>query len=524
MLKKALVVLWFLTAASTILAQTTLPHPATIFDDSVTILQVHPVVDNVQRTLTLYQDDAWQTIPYPNYLTEIDEPRVHRVDGIWPSIFQRPDQSYIFLEPEHDEVERRTWVTNPEYTRLHTISLPCGEDTTLSQGNSWIYTSIGEETYLCNGITSEVSPPLPEPGGSWGYTGYSLVDQPDMSPDGRYLILRGALTGNNYGDRFYSYEIETRTFRVIGEVRGFFDHIGFSYWLSPSYFVVTARDMPEWSTTFQYVGNAGEINSLQSAISMLRFFPCPVYDPPGLEVMYAVMGDGQTAGPCFINFYDAETGQTRPYDTGALCEYGIPIPDGSGDQLFRAIYPSAVVVRYNVFTGTRQNLYVGEVETLGPVAPDGSRGLIALDDSGVVDTDQDPEFNFGVELEPTEYVVMDLDNGDILGSVPADVEWLTASYLYNQEHLYTVTDDGVTLSDLPGALLLALPDREQLLIETPEDTLIILNAADGSTERVATLPPGYDAAAMHLSQEGIRLGLFDPAEEAPTLIFDVLLP
>lgn len=503
--------LCFCIVETTVAQPTVLPEDDTIFDDNIDVVAIHPVIDNANRTLSIYHEHDWVTLSYPNRLDEIYLSRSYDSPVAYPLIAQRPDNTYIFLQRLEDFRSFQVWVADLVIEQMYTIESPC-HSTDINFDNPWIYVSVGVETYLCNWITGENSPPLPERL-SWGATRYSRIDQPILSPERDYLILPA-------GSQFYSYHLETQSFASIGQVSGFHDYVYFTDWLTPTMFIVEASNMPEWSSRNQYVGDVQE-SSLRFAISKPRFWPTPVQEPLGFMAMNAAMRDGFTPGPCFVDFYDISTGRLGRYDTGALCDYGIPIPDGSGDQLYRAIYPSATVLRYNFFTGVRRNLYIGEVESLGAIAPDGRMGLIGLGNSGIVQTHQDPDSNFGVVVEPVEYGVMNLDTGDILGHVPVDVEWLSPNHLYNQEQLFTLTTDGITTEDLSGVVVFTRSEPPALLIETIQ-VLQLYDLSHDRIVRIATLPTGYNAIANELTEDVIRLTLY--STEMPTLMFDIRLP
>ncbi len=511
-----LMVIALSTSVMSFAQSSTLPTVDDIFTEAAQVVKVHPVVDNEKRTLSIYEEGEWITLPYPDALTQIRETQDRDSSIVYPLIAQRPGGIYLFPERVDATYSYRVWRYFPELDGLYTVDSPCHADD-FSLTNPWVYSSIGNKTYLCNWITGETSPELPNDP-AWGASRFSSVDQPDLSPDGRYLLLSAYR-------QFYSYNFEDQQVRFMGEITGRFDNVGFSEWLTPTIFAVGASDMPEWSVRNVYVGDVEIINSLQFAINMLRFSPTPLYYPLGYQVMDAVMHDGPTSGPCFVEFHDLAKRYTTRYDTGSLCEYGIPIPDGSGDQLYRATYPGGVVVRYNFLTGTRRNLYVGEVESLGPIAPDGQLGLIALDDSGVVETDQDADMNFGTALEPVEYVVMNLNDGQILGRVPANVKWLNSRTLYNQEQIYRINlGNEVYSQGLPGTVLTVGQQDEQpyLVLKSADNELRLYDVSSTAVETIGVIPPGYDIIAEYRPEGILRLMLYGAVEEGlPKLVFDL---
>lgn len=318
--------------------------------------------------------------------------------------------------------------------------------TTFDLDRPWVFASVGDDVILCNWITGEVSPPLPHP---LGLDSTDEISQypPGVSPDGRYLVFGAGIYPEPYSR--YSYDTETHTPRLMGTITERYDEIREFGWLTPTHFFLIYSDMPEWSQQDVYVADVTAINSLHYVISRTRYRPVRMSDPPGFQEMAAAMQDGWHNGPCILEIYDATTDKTSHHDTGDLCEYGIPIPDGSGDQLFRAIYPNARVVRFNVYTGVQRSLFTGEVETLGAVSPDGRWGLIGLGDSGVIDTHHDAHYEFGMILPPREYVVMDLETGEIVGRVPAEAVWIDGTHLHDGTYIYTLSEARITLAPLP---------------------------------------------------------------------------
>lgn len=310
----------------------------------------------------------------------------------------------------------------------------------------WVFIRLGDAIVLCNWLTREVSPPLPHPLGldSIGELSQYL---PRISPDGRYLVFGAGIHPEPY--YYYSYDTATYTPRLMGRITERYDEFREFGWLTPTHFFMIYSDMPQWSSQDVYVADVTAINSLHYVISRTGYRPVQTTNPPGFQQMSAAMNDGWHHGPCILEIYDVTTDKISQYDTGDLCEYGIPIPDGSGDQLFRAIYPNARVVRFNIYTGVQRSLFTGEVETLGAVSPDGRWGLVGLGDSGVIDTHHDAHYEFGVILPPSQYVIMDLTDGNIIGRVPAEAVWIDQTHLHDQTHVYTLSEDGITVAPLP---------------------------------------------------------------------------
>lgn len=525
MFKRLLILLLLVGVVGAVNAQDAPPLPDDIFDDAVEILEVYPVADNAERTLSIYNEDGWLTLPYPEYLSEIAVYPDYELNVTRSRITPLPDGQYFIQEPIEDSYSYTLWAFHPAYQGLYTIETPPCNAEKYNVDNPWVYVTLGSETFVCNWITGEISPPLAD-GAGWGATGYASVAQPTRSPDGRYLILRSAFENasiTRYDARIYSYEIATETFRVIGDIPESYEKVGFAGWLTPTIFSIGQSEMPEWSTRNLYVGHADEVNSLHFAINKLRFYPRIMSDPPGLQVMDADMEDGATPGPCFLEVYDAASREINRYDTGALCEYGIAIPDGSGDQLFRAVYPDAAVVRYNVYTGVRRSLFTGEIEVLGAVSPDGRRAIIALGQNGIIDIGQDAneiDVTQALEAMPLSYVVMDLTDGTIAGRVTAEAEWLTGSHLYDPTQLYSITDAGITPAPLPGQLVLAL-ETGKLLLKPDGQTLALYDPTADSLAPVAAIPTGYEVSAIYRDADVIQILFHSAGSGQPLLTFDV---
>jgi hypothetical protein len=207
---------------------------------------------------------------------------------------------------------------------------------------------------------------------------------------------------------------------------------------------------------------------------------------------------------------------------GSLCEVGVEITDGSGDFLYRSMFPTALV-RYNFHTGARDHLYVGEIEALGTVSPDGHHALIALDDNGQIDSYQQTYLERIETFTPTSYHVFNLNTQTIIGEVSGLTNWLGSSHLYDRTHHYTLTDDGQIITQpLFGEVILAHPDTLSLFIRQA-DQFNRLDLSNQTLTPIGTLPAGYDRVTFHQqSSDLIRINLYSDGQ--PTLIFDWVYP
>jgi hypothetical protein len=154
------------------------------------------------------------------------------------------------------------------------------------------------------------------------------------------------------------------------------------------------------------------------------------------------------------------------YPMSTLCDYGVVIPDGTGDRLYQAMYPSAGLVRYNHVTGERHHIFVGEVERLGSVSPRGTYARIGLGGSGIIDKIQDSSDDFD---DPKDWpLVIRLSDGAFMGYVPSDAIWLSDQHLWYDRTLYTITSHGITRSPMhvDSEVLLSQPETGHMIVRT----------------------------------------------------------
>jgi hypothetical protein len=514
----ALILLLGLLLVSPARAQMTPPLPNALFGPPVVILTVHPIIDNAARTLWVYVNDAWRAIAYPDALLALESDSAYEA---LPMI-QRADSLYLALETRADAPGRQVWLADPARAQLEAINAPCNTET-FSFSYPWVYLDAEGQAVLCNWTTGALSPPLPD---DFDWRLAMMNGLPTVSPDGRFVVLHSPIPGEagQTIERFYSYEVESEQFRLMGEITDRVDLIGVEGWLTPTIFLVMSENMPEWSMRQRYVGHADEADSLHFALRARRIPPRQAENPPELRAMPSVLKDGSTPGPCLLHIYDATTRQVSTHDTGALCEYGLPIPDGSGDELYRALYPAAEVVRYNVRAGIGRTLFRGEVERLGEISPGGGYALIVLGHNGVVDRPHDmsewDDPNYPTEALDLHEVVIDLETGALLGRLPAEARWVGEGVLFDDAQRYRVEAGGLSVKPLPGAVLLAEGGRA--LLVTPERSLIVYDPFSDLTVPVGRLPDGYSMSGEMIGDGLARLTLF--GTDVPKMRFDLRWP
>jgi hypothetical protein len=426
------------------------------------------------------------------------------------------------------------------------MDTPCGVDrelaehdnsiisTALYDARTWVFTRDDEGWRLCSIVTGERSELIGNPDTSSDF-GYPVL--PAISPDGNWAVYMEYDDSQGYPAirHFYSYNLNSDEILSLGSIRPqFSESVTIARWIDSTHFVVTMSEMPEWSTRWIYVGNAAQSDSLDYAAAMLRFSPRILLDPPSVEGLDAAMLDGPSAGPCFLEHYDVQTREHILYDTGDLCEYGIPIPDGSGDRLYLALEPSVTLTRFNFRTGHRSNLFSGEIETIHSVSPGGRYAVLGIGDDGVVEMSQDPNPNWSicnmVDMYPDEcleryvhvYPVVDLTTGELIREFPESGVWITDDTILVEDAQQLVYIDGQKL-DLPGIVILPLPERGQLLLQTPDGNLVLYTVATGQQTPIMR---AVDGLGLTLQRDGTLLVTIpqDTEEGSPQVQWLIRLP
>ncbi|MCU0464018.1 MAG: hypothetical protein MUF38_05575, partial [Anaerolineae bacterium] len=202
-----------------------LPDPSDLFLPSLESIHIYPVIDNDNRTLYVYSEGEWQTVPFPDDVTWLNSP------------LAQPDGSTLMLSETFEDNFRETFVwrlaDDGDGYQLRLIETPCdaGER---SLDEPWgVFTAEDGSMSLCNVLTGETSPPLPD---GAQVAGYPVA----TSPDGRYIVV------NTYADSkdvVYAYDRTDQIFRRLG-VRGYLDDLfSDTVWLTPTTFYFESSDM-----------------------------------------------------------------------------------------------------------------------------------------------------------------------------------------------------------------------------------------------------------------------------------------
>lgn len=492
-----------------------LPDPNTIFAPaSIQAITIHPVINHTDHTLSFYHDQAWLTFPNPDDIT-------HNFSSIVPY----PDGTYLFQNLQTQQV----WQVDLETQTITPINTPCGADWLIFD---WVYATLDDTTLLCHQVTGQTSPPLPQqlnPSTDdalninqlvWGSPEFFSISTPKLSPTGDYL----ALIASSEHIAIFSYHIETETLMLMGIINPWADTIRMN-WLTPTQLMIDAGRLGTWTANHSYIADITQ-NTVKPIHSTVLNAIQPVAEPFGFikspHIITATTAQSVPFGICQIEFYDVATDRLTTYDMGSLCEVGVEITDGSGDFLYRSMFPTALV-RYNFHTGARAHLYVGEIEALGTVSPDGHHALIALDDNGHIDSYQQTYLERIETFTPTSYHVFNLNTQTFIGEVSGLTNWLGSSHLYAPTHHYTLTDDGQIITQpLFGEVILAHPDTLSLFIRQA-DQFNRLDLSNQTLTPIGTLPAGYNRVMFHQqSSDLIRINLY--GDDQPTLTFDWVYP
>jgi hypothetical protein len=251
------------------------PRPEGLFAPGIEVVKADPVPDDEAQVLYLYEADGWHAYPYPTDFTIAGVRDDYYGNAIGPRVYRRPDGRWLVLGEDAKRGYRHNfWLLDPNSGAFTLADPPCGQ----------------------------------------------------VAPDGSWAVCMAFDDSQGYPGQYHFYSCNLYTGEVfsLGTVRPELVErdVAIDGWLDDTHFVVTVTAMPEWSGRLVYVGDASQPDSIDFAALMLRFWPRVITDPPSVEAMYAVMEDGPSAGPCFLEHYDALTREHILYDTGDLCAFG----------------------------------------------------------------------------------------------------------------------------------------------------------------------------------------------------------
>jgi hypothetical protein len=378
-------------------AQTDYPpvlNPADFLADGVELIETLPIFITAYPTHTMYYFDpaksTWSAYPNPSENTTI---------GSY-EILPRTDGTYLFEDFPRTRFLDGVWIFNPVAEQFSHPEMACGVLQDLSGESEWIpyQPEANGEYYLCNTETGELGEILPISQDEHACL-QAIGDDPMFftSPDGQWVLFSICKESQIM---FYGYEVTTKRISHLGTTSYFGEQIK-AEWFTNTRIVIHLdqyQGNPDRYTLF--VADSNQLDSLVEVFSQ-RYQPLVYRDnPPSYE--FVELEYGARGGPvpeseleahlnqtCGLQVYNLETRQkvTYPYIEG-VCETGIVIPDDTGDRLARSLnydqnskIPSATLIRFNPETGSREELWTGEIQWIDKISPDGRYVLLAVVDA-----------------------------------------------------------------------------------------------------------------------------------------------
>jgi hypothetical protein len=504
----------FLFAAFNSIAQEDVPwppDPMAFFTDAVEVvevpgpIQLHPIVDNEERVIHIYDWDVneWREYPFPESMTEAQRygraaPRT-LPDGQWLIATNLLDGMLPFSKYADP---LGYWLLDPQTGIFSRPELACGQLRAPTGAGEWLVEqeSADHPAYVCFTETNERVGPLPllidDHGRSawWRHVG--------TSPNREWVVLY------NYTDqRFWGYQPMTERLVAIDNRSDTLmsQYFSISDWLDNTYFLVFADDLPTWSNRGLYGGDVSVENSFQPIIESVNY---PTYydDPPRYELIPGLWGDGigwrgtGNSPDCILKVYYLETRTLEDYPLGKYCEPNLIIPQRDGARLYRYVNLDrsnpAQLIALKPQTGELEILYEGEVEIVYEISPDGRYVVLAVDDNGEIDILPDSWAGGGTwfaESSKPQIVVFDM---------------------LEREFVYRV-EENITIDSLGGEPFVEWINDQTLILSGPNTDpyirVIYLNDADNSMLTIE------DGGGYSLSRSRKYMYFYTSQEDTPTI-------
>lgn len=382
--------------------------------------------------------------PYPDEVSEGGRLTRHDYAGESNVLYQ--------TEPSTDPL--KIWRFDASAGIFTPIGLICGQMPWASGWQVlefWLYQTLDNGLYVCFTGDGTLRGPInltPEELGCIDVCEGKAV----VSPDGQWLFYQQKIDKEPSSDsvvKFFSYRLDNGEILFIGEAirdTGFLasEHMGydgFSRWMSDTRGTIEFTYIGESSKDPRYTFEVNRANSLQSLPLFWPDLASREQEPVRYEEVithafrvFKSGAGGTERQTCTFTVYDA----TGLYQTelGYDC-LGAQVMH-RGEHYFTvtadgADVPDTHLVRFDAYTGKITTLFTDQIEWLYDVSEDGRIAVMVVDDDGIPNMVDSPDFFFGDDrsliLDDTaKVVVLDTQTGNVLYEAPATVSfnWVQA--------------------------------------------------------------------------------------------------
>jgi hypothetical protein len=385
-------------------------------------------IDNDARTIRWYHRelDQWNVYPYPD---EVDSFRPLPWDEYQDRLllYQKTMPYFNALVPDPAGA---LWF-NTQTGEFNTPEVRCGLANVGRFRDQLVFypdEQLGR-TALCDMQTGDMLYLLPRNFNPIDEIYTVLPVQPVPLTGDEWVVVIGTDGLTPLGN-YTAYSIERQT----GQIRrlGDFQRQGSAWvsgWATDRLIMISTRDSSEWSGCSIYLADVTQVDSVEYATSSIRYCPEYKHDPPRLESSFDPLNADMPSIQCWRIIYNIESRQMHSLDYGDMCWPEIGSVDGDGyyrDPVGEEKYP-VDVVRFNVHTQERVELYRGEVEQIVWISDDEREAVLAMDNNGRIDLMPGADTQW-VHMEGGTLALVDLTNDTIVYETSAgwdSYSWLT---------------------------------------------------------------------------------------------------
>lgn len=382
------------------------PDPEEIFVDGVQYEEYQSQsidtriwqIDTTTRTILIRADvDAdWQEFPFPADLEYID------------CLEQRSDNTWL-VSRGCDTLPEKNRVLDPATGLYSLLEVICEREIKALPGEGkWVFAweSTTDTVSLCFTETGETRTNLPDQN-IWyhGGSGQVIPNDPELSPDGQYLLLR-FYNPENRPEKvsLYSYELATGNSIWLGNIElygTYQENVTFDKWLDSTHGTVRYASSSAYLGFVIYGFDLTRANSIESAFwGYGAIFDETAHRYESIFSYYQMVEETGSHGeyfPCTLSIYDV-SGLTE-YEFGDHCvQLSTNDYSDSYTNAYRVAnryYYLAVdeddetvsQLRYfDLATMTVYQTYLrGEIEKIGSISPDGRYVLVQFGEDLAID-------------------------------------------------------------------------------------------------------------------------------------------